>query len=178
MEQLPLERTRLDLGELVRRVAESLVSASPLHTLELEVEPVVGEFDELRLEQVVHNLMSNAIKYSPTGGAIEVWTRMLPEGEAELVVADRGIGLRVEDEEQLFGRFERGDRRELTGIAGIGVGLYVSREIVRRHGGRISLRPREGGGAVATVRLPAAVEPEHDHRVPPTHQEEGRGPHS
>jgi len=178
LEQLPLQRTRMDLGEVVRRVAESLVSTSPLHTLELEAEPVVGEFDELRLEQVVHNLVSNAIKYSPTGGAIEVWTRMLPEGEAELVVADRGIGLRVEDEEQLFGRFERGDRRELTGIAGIGVGLYVSREIVRRHGGRISLRPREGGGAVATVRLPAAVEPEHDHRVPPTHQEEGRGPHS
>ena len=67
---------------------------------------------------------------------------------------------------------------QMAGIAGIGVGLYVSREIVRRHGGHISLRPREGGGAVATVRLPAAAEPEHDHRVSPTHQEEGRGPHS
>ena len=78
-EQLPLQRTRMDLSEVVRRVGESLVSASPLHTLELEAEPVVGEFDELRLEQVVHNLVSNAIKYSPTGGAIEVWTRMLPE---------------------------------------------------------------------------------------------------
>ncbi|REG33311.1 signal transduction histidine kinase [Archangium gephyra] len=174
LEQLPLQRTRMDLSEVVRRVAESLVSASPLHTLELEAEPVVGDFDELRLEQVVHNLVSNAIKYSPTGGTIQVWTRRRPEGEAELVVADRGIGLRVEDEEQLFGRFERGDRRELTGIAGIGVGLYVSREIIRRHGGRISLRPREGGGAVATVRLPAAVEPEHGRRDVPAHQEEGR----
>jgi signal transduction histidine kinase len=164
LEQMPLRRERMDLSQVVRRVAEELVSASPLHTLELETRPVVGEFDEMRLEQVVHNLVSNAIKYSPTGGAIEVWTRVLPDGEAELVVADRGIGLRVEDEEQLFGRFERGDRRELTGISGIGVGLYVSREIVLRHGGRISLRPREGGGAVATVRLPRGVEPEHDHR--------------
>ncbi|MGZ3457729.1 MAG: HAMP domain-containing sensor histidine kinase, partial [Archangium sp.] len=163
-EQLPLQRMRLDLSEVVRRVAEGLVSASPLHTLVLDARPVVGEFDELRLEQVVHNLVSNAIKYSPTGGAIEVWTRVLPEGEAELVVADRGIGLRVEDEEQLFGRFERGDRRELTGISGIGVGLYVSRDIIRRHGGRISLRPREGGGAVATVRLPLGPAPEHDSR--------------
>jgi signal transduction histidine kinase len=178
LEQLPLQRTRLDLSEVVRRVAEALVSTSPLHTLELEAEPVVGEFDELRLEQVVHNLVSNAIKYSPTGGAIEVWIRPGPEGEAELVVADRGIGLRVEDEEQLFGRFERGDRRELTGISGIGVGLYVSREIVRRHGGRISLRPREGGGAVATVRLPAAGAPGHEHRAAHSHQEDGRGPPS
>jgi signal transduction histidine kinase len=174
LEQLPLQRTRMDLSEVVRRVAESLVGASPLHTLELETEPVVGDFDELRLEQVVHNLVSNAIKYSPTGGTIQVWMRRRPEGEAELVVADRGIGLRVEDEEQLFGRFERGDRRELTGISGIGVGLYVSREIIRRHGGRISLRPREGGGAVATVRLPAAGEPEHGHRDSLAHQEEGR----
>jgi signal transduction histidine kinase len=94
-----------------------------------------------------------------------VWTRVLPSGEGEVVVADRGIGLRVEDEEQLFGRFERGDRREVTGISGIGVGLYVSREIVRRHGGRITLRPREGGGAVATVRLPLNVGPEHDHHA-------------
>jgi signal transduction histidine kinase len=174
LEQLPLQRSRLDLGELVRRVAEGLVSASPLHTLELDAPPVVGEFDELRLEQVMHNLVSNALKYSPTGGPIQVWTRVLPDGEAEVVVADRGIGLRVEDEEQLFERFERGDRRELAGISGIGVGLYVSREIIRRHGGHISLRPREGGGAVATVRLPLGVEPEHDPRAHHAPLEEGR----
>ncbi|MFL5351101.1 ATP-binding protein [Archangium sp.] len=166
-EQLPLQRTRVDLSEVVRRVAEVLVSASPPHSLELATRPVVGDFDEQRLEQVVHNLVSNAIKYSPTGGVIEVWTRVLPDGEAELVVADRGIGLRVEDEEQLFGRFERGDRRELTSISGIGVGLYVSREIVRRHGGRISLRSREGGGAVATVWLPLGPAPRHDGYAPP-----------
>ena len=153
LEQLPLQRTRLDLSEVVRRVAETLVATSPLHTLQLTAEPLVGDFDELRLEQVVHNLVSNAIKYSPTGGLIEVTTRRC-DGQAELCVSDRGIGLRVEDEAQLFGRFERGDRREVTGISGLGVGLYVSREIIRLHAGRISLRTREGGGAVATVWLP------------------------
>ncbi|EPX60075.1 hypothetical protein D187_002161 [Cystobacter fuscus DSM 2262] len=156
LEQLPLQRTRLDLSEVVRRVAEELVAASPLHTLAFTARPLLGDFDELRLEQVVHNLVSNAIKYNPTGGVIEVELQEVAGREAELRVSDRGIGLRVEDEEQLFGRFERGDRRELTGISGIGVGLYVSREIVRRHGGHISLRSREGGGAVATVRLPLA----------------------
>ncbi|MBM7119396.1 ATP-binding protein [Archangium primigenium] len=153
LEQLPLHMSRLDLSEVVRHVAETLVAASPLHTLQLTLEPLVGDFDELRLEQVVHNLVSNAIKYSPTGGLIEVHTRAR-DGQAELSVADRGLGLRVEDEEQLFGRFKRGDRREVTGISGLGVGLYVSREIIRLHSGRITLRSREGGGAVATVWLP------------------------
>jgi signal transduction histidine kinase len=154
--QLPLQRVPLDLSEVCQRVAEELARASPRHTLQLELEPAPGEFDELRLEQVVHNLVSNAIKYSPTGGPIELRVRRLPGDAVELRVADRGIGLRVEDEAQLFERFERGDRRELAGISGIGVGLYVTREIVRRHEGHITLRPREGGGAVATVTLPAS----------------------
>lgn len=149
-EQLPLQRKRLDLGE----VAKQVVHASPLHTLQLDVASVVGEFDEMRVEQVLHNLISNAIKYSPTGGPIDVRVRRVPEGEAELEVGDRGIGLGTGDREQLFERFERGERQELLGISGLGVGLYVSREIVWRHGGRIALRPRPGGGTLATVRLP------------------------
>ncbi len=153
---LPLQHASVDVSEVCQRVAEELMSTSPKHTLRLELEPAHGEFDELRLEQVVHNLVSNAIKYSPTGGPIELRVRTLPGDAVELRVADRGIGLKGEDEAQLFERFERGDRRELAGISGIGVGLYVTREIVRRHGGHITLRPREGGGAVATVTLPAS----------------------
>jgi signal transduction histidine kinase len=152
--RLPLQRTRLNLAEVARRVSEPLVSASPRHTLRLELSPVEGELDELRIEQVLHNLVSNAIKYSPDGGPIEVHVRQLSPSEAELTVADRGIGLGGENKEQLFERFERGERKALTGIHGLGVGLYVSREIVRRHGGRISLHNREGGGTVATVVLP------------------------
>ncbi|SET63901.1 sensor histidine kinase [Stigmatella erecta] len=152
--KLPLQRSRVDLAEVARRVAEALVGASPRHNLVLEVSPLVGAFDEMRIEQVLHNLVANAIKYSPAGGAIEVRVRPLPGGEAELEVADRGIGLGGEDKEQLFGRFERGERQEVANISGLGVGLYVSREIVRRHNGSIALRQREGGGAVATVVLP------------------------
>ncbi|SEL64812.1 Signal transduction histidine kinase [Stigmatella aurantiaca] len=152
--KLPLQRSRVDLAEVARRVAEALVGASPRHNLVLEVSPLVGAFDEMRIEQVLHNLVANAIKYSPAGGAIEVRVRSLPGGEAEVEVADRGIGLGGEDKEQLFGRFERGERQEVANISGLGVGLYVSREIVRRHNGSIALRQREGGGAVATVVLP------------------------
>ncbi|HLL01489.1 MAG TPA: ATP-binding protein [Myxococcaceae bacterium] len=152
--RLPLQRTRLNLAEVARRVSEPLVSASGRHTLQLELSAVEGELDELRIEQVLHNLVSNAIKYSPDGGPIELRVKQLSPSEAELTVADRGIGLGGEDKEQLFERFERGERKALTGIYGLGVGLYVSREIVRRHGGRISLHNREGGGTVATVVLP------------------------
>jgi signal transduction histidine kinase len=152
--KLPLQRTRLNLAEVVRRVSEPLVSASPSHTLRLELSPVEGQFDELRIEQVLQNLVSNAIKYSPNGGPIDVQVKLLSPSEVELSVADRGIGLGGEDKEQLFERFERGERKALKGIYGLGVGLYVSREIVRLHGGRISLHNREGGGTVATVVLP------------------------
>jgi len=175
--QLPLQFEPMDVSEVCQRVAQELVSTSPKHTLQLELEPARGEFDELRLEQVVHNLVSNALKYSPAGGPIELRVRTLPGGAVELRVADRGIGLRGEDEAQLFERFERGERRELAGISGIGVGLYVSREIIRRHEGHITLRPREGGGAVATVTLPASPPPRsaslaprdgHDGSLPPS----------
>jgi signal transduction histidine kinase len=152
--KLPLQRTRVDLAEVARRVSEPLVSTSPRHTLQLELSPAEGDFDELRIEQVLHNLVSNAIKYSPKGGPIEVRVRRLSPAEAEVTVADRGIGLGGEDKEQLFELFERGERQALSGISGLGMGLYISREIVRRHGGRISLHNREGGGAVATVVLP------------------------
>jgi signal transduction histidine kinase len=174
--QLPLQRAPVDLSEVCQRVAEELVSTSPRHTLLLELEPARGEFDAPRLEQVVHNLVSNAIKYSPTGGPIELRVRTLTEDAVELRVADRGIGLRGEDEAQLFERFERGDRRELAGISGIGVGLYVSREIVRRHEGHITLRPREGGGAVATVTLPTRPAPRSASQTPRDGYEESPSP--
>lgn len=151
--RLPLEIAPVDLAEVARRVAEPMVAASTLHELSLEVEPTNGLYDELRLEQVMHNLLSNAVKYSPTGGPIEVSVKQQESG-AVVTVADRGIGLGAADKVQLFERFARGTVNELNGISGLGVGLYVSREIVRRHGGTISLLPREGGGAVARIELP------------------------
>jgi len=124
--------------------------------LKLDLEAAVGEWDELRIEQVLHNLVSNAIKYSPAGGVIELVVRVTPEGDARLTVADRGIGLSEADAPSLFERFSRGTGPEVGSIKGLGVGLYVSREIVHRHGGTIRLQPRPGGGAVATVLLPGA----------------------
>jgi signal transduction histidine kinase len=154
--RLPLEPSQVDVAELVRRVAEPAVAASPAHTLALRAEPAEGWYDELRLEQVFHNLLSNAIKYSPTGGSVEVEVGRSAAGGVVVSVADRGIGLGDPEKQRLFERFARGDSDALKGISGLGVGLYVSREIVRLHHGSISLVAREGGGAVARVELPAS----------------------
>lgn len=148
MGTMELEREPVDVGEVVRRVAEPLVAASPAHRLDLHLEHVQGELDELRLEQVLHNLVGNALKYSPEGGPVEISVRGVA-GEVEITVADRGIGLPGEK-----GQFERFSRGDVQGIDGMGIGLHVSDEIVRRHGGSMRLLPREGGGTVALVRLP------------------------
>lgn len=164
--EMHLEPSRCDLAEIARRVAVGLVGQSPKHELRISLEPAVGFWDELRLEQVAWNLVSNALKYSPGGGLIEVEVAQCPDGGASLRVSDRGIGP-GEGTEALFDRFTRGV--EGTNVSGLGVGLYVARDVVRRHGGTIGLSRREGGGAVATVTLPPAAPREQpgDHDHPP-----------
>lgn len=160
-----LSPTSVELEPLLRRVSEGLVKPSPAHTLELSLEPVTGHWDEIRLEQVIHNLVANAVKYSPQGGPIEVEDRV--EGDQVVIrVADRGIGIPPEKSEDLFGRFARGAGAK--GMAGMGVGLYVSKEIISRHGGWISMAPREGGGTVVTLGLPIEPFPASPPRPTPT----------
>lgn len=150
--RLALQLTTLDLAPLVEHIAQEFVAAAPLHTIELDVVSVSGQWDETRLEQVIYNLISNAIKYSPRGGPVTVTLRQEPPGFVTLSVSDRGVGLK--GGAVSFERFDRGAATDLSGVSGLGVGLYISREIVHRHGGQISLSGRDGGGAVATVRLP------------------------
>lgn len=148
---ISLEPREFELSAVVRRVAEGLAPSSPHHDLRLDLEPVTGRWDELRLEQVLHNLIGNAIKFSPVGGVIDISLHRRDGDEAVVEIADRGIGLAGNDKAKLFQRFGRGTG---SNIGGFGVGLYVVREIVQRHGGSVDLSPREGGGTVATVRLP------------------------
>lgn len=157
--RLAMQPAAVDLSELARRTAEAVVATSELHQLSVDAEPLLGVYDEVRLEQLLHNLISNAIKYSPNGGLVEVSVKRAEDGAAVLRVADRGIGLGAAENASLFERFARGDTNELKGISGFGVGLYLSREIVRLHGGTIALHQRDGGGAIATVVLPPSPLP-------------------
>ena len=105
------------------------------------------------------NLVDNAIKYSPEGGEIEVaLTRS--GGVVRFEVRDRGLGIPASQRERVFDKFIRLDPNLRRGIGGTGLGLYISRELVRRMGGRIWVDGRVGGGSVFYLELPASVSSE------------------
>jgi signal transduction histidine kinase len=111
--------------------------------------PVIGRWDSTRLDQVVTNLISNACKYGQ-GKPIEVTVR----GDAEiarLAVRDRGIGIAAKEQGRIFERFERLD--DAGRVPGTGLGLWITREIVEAHGGRIRVDSEPGDGATFIVEL-------------------------
>jgi signal transduction histidine kinase len=154
---IPLQRAPIDLNELVRQVAELQQQAAPGHQIEVHAseEPVTGMWDADRIERVVENLVSNAVKYSPDGGPVVITVRRKGD-DAVLAVTDRGIGIPEADQPHVFERFYRAGAAE-RGIAGFGIGLAASCRIVERHGGTIGVESREGTGSTFTVRLPLAT---------------------
>jgi signal transduction histidine kinase len=155
---LQLRLARLDLRDVVR---EAVTALEPLaraeHTLSLEVppEPVPVQGDRARLVMIVTNLLHNAIKYSPGGGAITV--RCALDGSvATISVADQGIGIAAADQARLFTRFGRIATERTAGIPGTGLGLYLARDLARRHGGDLQVSSEPGRGSTFTVTLPLA----------------------
>jgi len=149
-----------DLVELTRRIAAEYGDMGKRHRILVETATatITGEFDLFRLERVLDNLISNAIKYSPTGGDITL--RLREEraerddapGTAILEVEDYGLGVPAADLPHLFERFHRAGNVGAT--AGTGLGLAGARQIVEQHGGTIAVESREGAGTTVTVRLP------------------------
>jgi signal transduction histidine kinase len=107
--------------------------------------------------QVVDNLVSNAIKYTPAGGRVEVCL-VLDGNRAELAVSDTGIGIGATDRDRLFTRFFRTRDARDQSIQGIGLGLSIAKSIVEGHGGRIEVESEPGSGSVFRVRVPVGVE--------------------
>ncbi len=153
---LELEIEELDLREPTRAMVELYAPTSPTHEIILHApeEPVIVRGDALRLEQVLSNLLTNATKYSPKGGPVEI-TLSSEESEALLSVSDRGIGIEREELPNVFMPFRR--RRLAAGVStGAGLGLSIARRIVAAHGGRIEVESQVGVGSTFTVRLPLA----------------------
>lgn len=153
-----LQPAACELVALARDVMAALERSSyrqPTHRLVVEAgAPVSGVWDAQRLRQVLSNLVSNALKYSPAGGVVRV--RVLREGDdALLVVEDDGIGIDPAEAAGLFQPFERGATVRQS-IGGVGLGLYITHQIVDAHGGTITLDSQPGAGSRFTVRLPAA----------------------
>ena len=157
--RLALKRDRLDLRDAA---AEALQVVRPLatagHDLSLETPPreVVVFGDVHRLTTIVSNLLENAIKYSPDGGRIRCIVGAVDQ-TASVSVVDNGVGVAREDIPRMFNRFERIQNRKTSHVAGTGLGLYLSRELARQHGGDIQVESRPDAGSTFTLSLPLAI---------------------
>ena len=158
--QLSLAFTFLDLVELTRRMVKEIQPELRQHTVTLTSpqEPVRIRGDELRLEQVIQNLIRNGIKYSPDGGEVQVSIET-QDGLAVFSVSDQGIGIPEEEQSQVFQRFFRARNAESYKINGLGVGLFVVHEIISRHHGTIDISSREDYGSTFTICLPLLQQP-------------------
>lgn len=151
--RLTLDMSEVDLSEIVREVSSRFaeISAQEGTPITLNAEtPVIGTWDPLRIEQVVTNLVSNALKYG-RGHSVEITTR-IEESTAHLFVRDHGIGIAEEHLARIFDRFERAVSS--TSYAGLGLGLYITQQIVAAHGGGIEVQSKLGEGTEFHVWLP------------------------
>lgn len=149
--QLRLVRVDLDLGTLVRELVEQLrgraEQAEVLLVARVEG-PLPVRADRGRLQQILGNLVENALRVSPRGAALELGACAQPTG-VELTLSDRGPGLTVADGGRLFERIERGSKGGRAGL-----GLAIARGLVQAHGGTLTWEPREGGGSTFRILLP------------------------
>jgi PAS domain S-box-containing protein len=150
--------TATDLRPLVESVLASTRLRTPAH-IELRVEQngdrAVALADEDKLRQVLVNLLDNAIKYSPDGGEVAVELAG-GAGRVRLTVRDHGLGVPAGEQERIFEKFYRLDPALTRGVGGSGLGLFISRELVTRMGGSLTVRSQPGEGAAFVVDLPAA----------------------
>jgi signal transduction histidine kinase len=133
--RLDLRTEQMDLVDLIRRAVRAIQALSTSHSIEVRApKRVQGVWDAARLEQVLQNLLTNAIKYAPDGGRIVV-SVVANRRDVTVSVSDEGLGIAAEELPQLFHRFYRVARTR--GLEGSGLGLYVCEAIISAHGGRI-----------------------------------------
>src|SRR5438309_4244275 len=144
----------VDLGELADEVAMRMQLTTTTHQIKVKRENgAVVTADRDHIEQVLNNLVTNAIKYSPGGGSIVIAVGR-DDGGVRVSVRDQGIGIPEKELESIFGLFYRSPDRAARDQAGMGLGLYISKEIVNRHGGRIWAESNGEGGSTFHVALP------------------------
>jgi len=154
--ELSLKRSEFELAELVEQAATTGQATAPGHRWEVSIEaaePVLVCADRQRIEQVLHNLLANAAKYSPPGTPIGLKLRA-DDTHASIAVVDHGVGIPATDLPFIFDRFYQVQRPARESRPGLGLGLFISHEIVRRHGGTIMVSSNEQSGSSFTVVLP------------------------
>ncbi len=159
--KLAVNRNLVDVGEIVENALDVIrphAQASGVTLVEPDYEELVAEVDAVRIGQVLDNLLSNAVKYTPEGGT--VITEVGVDGDHfRLCVTDDGVGMSAEDTSQLFTRFFRTNSARASTVAGVGLGLSITRSIVEAHDGSIEVESAVGTGTTMRVRLPLRIGP-------------------
>jgi signal transduction histidine kinase len=151
--RLELHPQRFQLGALVQEVGERMQALTERHRLVLDLDGEAWvDADRDRIDQVLVNLIDNAIKFSPEGGDVRIQLSR-QGGEAVVSVKDSGIGVPWERQPQLSERFYRAHAGLTSDRGGMGIGLYLSRQILLRHGGRLDFESEEGKGSTVSFRL-------------------------
>lgn len=161
--QASMNMEEMNLHELFEHLGEVFALRSEENGVELEVQTtgtgrIRGDFD--RLEQVMNNLLDNAFRHTPSGGLVRVTARDIQPGMLQITVSDSGVGIPAEDVPHLFERFYRSGNSAAAGNGkGHGLGLAITREIVRAHGGEIWATSEEGSGTIFAFTIPTATRP-------------------
>jgi PAS domain S-box-containing protein len=156
-DQLTVSNGPFDLAGLLRTAAVAFRPLSELHTLTAEIpdELPAAYGDPMATDIIVGQLLENAFKYSPEGGTVTVRARAA-DGRIEVTVEDEGIGIAAADRERVFERFVQGETGDRRRFGGIGLGLYIVRQLARAQGGEVAARPRPGAGTSMQVQLRCA----------------------
>ena len=170
----------IDVVLLVQRVVEQFTTSSGRPILvETSQQSITGDFDEERLEQVLNNLLTNALKYSPPTTPVTTGIELQPAEHDQpagvvIWVKDEGVGISEEDQPRLFERFYRVRSHKQSGVTGLGLGLYITSEIVKRQGGRIWVQSKPGTGSTFFVAFPLKMRQEQANTYEADKDTEGR----
>ena len=149
-----MEIQEFDMRRLIQEAEEESRATISSHNLIFnQVETMMVNADRDKIGQVIHNLISNAVKYSPAGSSIEV-SCFENKGMANVSVKDHGMGIKPEDLSQIFDRYYRVEGNQMFSISGFGIGLYLCKEIIQRHMGEIAAKSDFGSGSSFTFSLP------------------------
>lgn len=157
LKQFDLITSKVDLSEVVSSVAEDFRFTETTHTINISKETeVIVDVDKNKIVQVLSNLISNAIKYSPEADKVDIRVFKQEEGLVAVSVKDYGIGISETDQKQVFNRFYRVEGHSGERFTGFGIGLFIASSIIERHGGRITVDSLIGSGTTFTFILPTA----------------------
>ncbi|GHO88304.1 sensor histidine kinase [Dictyobacter formicarum] len=154
--QLEYHREAFAVNSVVQEIVETVQETTRTHHIVIEQQPYVQIFgDKDRIEQVLMNLLTNAIKYSPQANRVIVRVETDTNGSNAIIkVQDFGLGIARSHQQHIFRRFYRVNEEKSQNFPGLGIGLYICDEIVKRHGGHISVQSEEGKGSTFSLVLP------------------------